>query len=335
MRKLQIGVVGCGAIGRQHIARLTNIVPEAEVAAVCDYVQDAAKAVATQYAIRFFATAEELIASPAVEAVLITSSDDTHAGFVLEALKWGKYVFCEKPLAQTAADCEKIMEAECKCGQRLVQVGFMRRYDRGYAAMKELIASGELGAPLMVHEAHRNMSQAPGFATDYAVTRVAIHEIDISRWLLDDEYASAQVLAVRQSGMTQGDWMNPQLMLLTTKSGQRIDIEVQTDGAYAYDIQCQVVAERGTINLPDPAAVVKRAGAQCGFPILTDWSQRFIEAYDIEFAVWVKAVLAGNLTGPSAWDGYVACVTADALIRSRTTGIAEPVITIDKPAIYF
>ena len=75
----------------------------------------------------------------------------------------------------------------------------MRRYDRGYAAMKQAIESGEIGAPLMIHSCHRNMSQAPGFATDYAVTRVAIHEIDISRWLLDDEYATAQVLAVRQS----------------------------------------------------------------------------------------------------------------------------------------
>ena len=140
----------------------------------------------------------------------------------------------------------------------------------------------------MIHSCHRNMSQAPGFATDYAVTRVAIHEIDISRWLLDDEYATAQVLAVRQSKNTQGDWLNPQIMMLTTRSGQRIDVEVQTDGAYAYDIQCQVVGEDGTVSLPDPSAVVKRAGAACSFPIMTDWSQRFIEAYDIEFDAWAR-----------------------------------------------
>ena len=120
-------------------------------------------------------------AAPEVEAVVITSSDDSHAGYVLECIRANKFVFCEKPLAQTAADCEKIMEAETKAGRRLLQVGFMRRYDRGYAAMKDAIDSGKLGAPLMIHACHRNVAQASGFATDYAVTRVAIHELDISR----------------------------------------------------------------------------------------------------------------------------------------------------------
>ena len=173
--------------------------------AVADFVPEAARKVAGQYGAKFYATGEELIAAPEVDAVLVTSADPSHAGYVLECLKHNKYVFCEKPLAQTASDCEKIMQAELACGKRLVQVGFMRRYDRGYAAMKELIAGGRLGDPLMIHAAHRNVSQAPGFETDYAITRVAIHELDISRWLLGDEYATAQVLAVRQSKATKGE----------------------------------------------------------------------------------------------------------------------------------
>ncbi|MCB6365073.1 Gfo/Idh/MocA family oxidoreductase [Intestinibacillus massiliensis] len=335
MKELKIGVIGCGAIGREHVRRLNNLVAGASVVAVADYFPEAASKLAAQYpGVKAYKTGEELIAAPEVEAVVITSSDESHAGYVLEALGAGKFVFCEKPLAQTAADCEKIMEAEQKAGRRLLQVGFMRRYDRGYAAMKGIIASGELGAPLMIHACHRNVSQAPGFATDYAVTRVAIHELDISRWLLDDEYDTAQVLAVRQSSATKGDWLNPQVMMLTTKSGQRIDVEVQTDGAYAYDIQCQVVCENGTVNLPDPAAVVTRANAARSFPILTDWSQRFIEAYDIEFQEWAKALQAGAPTGPSAWDGYVTCVTADAIIKSRKTGVPEKVELVEKPAMY-
>ena len=205
--KIRVGVIGCGAIGRDHIRRLADTVPETVVTAVADFVPEAAKAVAEQYGAAFLGTGEALIASPEVDAVLVASADPSHAGYVLECLKHNKYVFCEKPLAQTAEDCVRIMEAEQKCGRRLVQVGFMRRYDRGYDAMKRLIAQGELGAPLMIHAAHRYVSQAPGFETDYAITRVAIHELDISRWLLQDEYETAQVLAVRQSSATKGEWL--------------------------------------------------------------------------------------------------------------------------------
>lgn len=335
MKQLQIGVIGCGAIGHEHVRRLQELVPEAKVVAVADYYPKAAEELAAKYqGIKVYKTGEELIAAPEVEAIVVTSADDSHAAYVLDGIAHDKFIFCEKPMAQTAADCEKILQAEVKANHRLVQVGFMRRYDSGYADMKKVVDSGKLGAPLMIHCCHRNVSQAPGFATDYAITRVAIHEIDISRWLLNDEYDSAQVLSVKQSRSTKGNWLNPQIMLLTTKSGQRIDVEVQTDGAYAYDIQCQVVCENGTVSLPDPASVTTRFSACAQRELMTDWSKRFIEAYDTEFKLWVKAVLNGAPTGPSAWDGYMACVTGDALILSRKTGHNEKVQAIEKPALY-
>lgn len=334
MKELKVGVIGCGAIGRDHVRRINDIVPEAKVVAVADYFKEAADKVAEKYGIKSFATGEDLIACDDVEAILITSTDPTHAGFVIESLKAGKYVFCEKPLAQTAEDCEKIMELESKAGKRLVQVGFMRRYDKGYSAMKKAIVDGEIGAPLMIHAAHRNVSQPDYFKTDMGITNVAIHELDISRWLMGEEYEEAQVLAVRQNTLTNGDYLNPQIVMLKTKSGARIDIEVQCSCAYAYDIQCQVVGEKGTINLPDPAMIKKRIAAEYKHELMTDWLDRFVEAYDIEFQEWAKAVLDGKLTGPSSWDGYIACVTADALIKSRQTGVAEKVVTVEKPAIY-
>ena len=100
-KEIKVGVIGCGAIGRQHIARLMNTIPETRVVAVADYYQPSAQAVAEQYGITCCATGEELIARPEVEAVLVTSADPSHAGYVLECIKAGKFVFCEKPLAQT------------------------------------------------------------------------------------------------------------------------------------------------------------------------------------------------------------------------------------------
>ena len=332
---LKIGVIGCGAIGRDHIRRLTDLVPGAQVVACADYFKEAADKVAAQYGITAYETGEALIAAPEVEAVVITSSDPSHAGYVLASLETGKYVFCEKPLAQNAADCEKIIAAELAHGKRLLQVGFMRRYDRGYAEMKRIIDSGELGAPLMIHACHRNVSQPDGFQTEMGVSNVAIHELDICRWLLGDEYEAGQVLKVRQSACSTKGYDNPQIVLLETKTGCRIDVEVQVADAYGYDIQCQVVCEKGTVNLPDPYAVVKRSNATRSFPILTDWKDRFIEAYDIELTHWVKTLEEkGEPDGPSAWDGYAACVAADTLNRSRGTNQFLPIEMMDKPALY-
>ncbi len=332
---LQIGVIGCGAIGRDHIRRINDLVPGARVSACTDYFIDAAKKTAENYPdMKVYDTGEALIASPDTDAIVITSSDPSHADYVLEGIRQGKQVFCEKPLAQNAADCEKIIEAETACGKRMVQVGFMRRYDQGYIDIKKAIDSGELGAPMIIHAAHRNVSQPDGFQTEMGVSNVAIHELDICRWLLNDEYESGQVLNVRQSARSTG-YDNPQIVLLKTKSGARIDVEVQVADAYGYDIQCQVVCEGGTLNLPDPYAVTKRADAACSFPILTDWKDRFIRAYDTEFQEWANALeTKGAPTGPSAWDGYAACVAADALNRSRGTEQFMPINMIEKPELY-
>lgn len=332
--KIQVGVIGCGSIGREHIERLTNVVPETEVVAVYDYVSEPAETAAQQYGATVYESGEALIRSDEVDAVLIASTDDTHAAYVMEALKQNKYVFCEKPLALSAEECEKMIEIEASQGHRLVQMGFNRRYDSGYVEMKEAIQNNEIGEPLMIHSAHRNISQSPGFKTDYAITRVAIHEIDISRWLLDEEYDEVQVLKVKQSKQTSGDWLNPQLVKFKTLSGQRVDVEVQTDGAYAYDIRCQVVGENGTLDLPDPASVVKRNNQNVSNELATTWAGRFGKSYDDEFLGWAKGILNDQLVGASTWDGYAACVTADALIKSRDSGKPEKVTMIEQPDIY-
>lgn len=105
---------------------------------------------------RVAATGAALITASHVDAVLVASSGPTHAEHVLNAIAVGKPVFCEKPLATTAVDCLRIVEAETAYGSRLVQVGFMRRYDEGYRELKRLLDSGGIGAPLMVHCVHRS-----------------------------------------------------------------------------------------------------------------------------------------------------------------------------------
>ena len=340
---LKIGIIGCGAIGRDHCRRIIDSVPGATVVAVSDYVAAAADDTAAKYGIKSYGNdCDGMIKDADVEAVVITSIDPTHYDYVMKTLAEKKWCFCEKPLALTGKECEDIINKELEIGKRLVQVGFMRRYDRGYAEMKRIIDSGELGAPLLIKACHRNVAQGPGFKTENGVTNVAIHELDICRWLLGDEYEDVQCVKVRQSANSDKGYDNPQVMLMRTKNNCFIDVEVQVADGYGYDIQCEVVCENGTVKLPDPYAVVRRcrpAGwdsvnpAEC-MPVMTDWKDRFIEAYDIEFCKWVESVHNDKLEGPSAWDGYVACVAGDALNASRGTSAFKKVETMEKPEMY-
>ena len=135
---LNIGVIGVGMIGREHIDRLTNKLVGAKVVALSDVNAKQADALASGLqGAKVHSTGEALIEAPEVQAVVVTSSGPTHEAYVLAAIKAGKPVFCEKPLATTAEACMRIVEAEIASGRHLVQVGFQRRYDKGYRALEE------------------------------------------------------------------------------------------------------------------------------------------------------------------------------------------------------
>src|SRR5947209_4359721 len=137
-------------IGQDHIRRLTHVLSGARVSAVTDVDLERAKSVATDLAgVHVHDSGQDLIRDDQVDAVVVTSWGPTHEEYVLASIEAGKQVFCEKPLATTREACDRIVDAEVATGRRLVMVGFMRRYDDGYRAMKETIASGEIGAPLL------------------------------------------------------------------------------------------------------------------------------------------------------------------------------------------
>lgn len=331
---LRIGVIGTGAIGEDHIRRLTDVITGAKVVALSDINVDKAKSIADKYSAKFYATGQEVIESPEVDAIVIASWDPTHAQYVVASIKAGKFVLCEKPLATSAEDCNKIVETEIAGGKQLVQVGFMRRFDRGYRQIKAVIEKGKIGEPLMLHCVHRNRIPGPNHTTEMNIKNSVIHEIDVLRWLLGEEYKTAQVLMPKSSSLAQDGLRDPQIVLLETQSGVRIDIESFVNCQYGYDVQCEVVGETGTVRLPDPSNILMRFQGERSYEIFPDWSDRFIEAYDIEFRQWVDAVKQGIVEGPTAWDGYVACVTADACTEAREKGTIVPITMPDRPSFY-
>ncbi len=335
---VRFGVIGCGAIGQEHIKRITNTLSGGTIVAVNDINEENAKKVVSTLGLdaKVYTDGHALVAAADVDAVLVTCWGPAHKEFVLSAVNAGKYVFCEKPLATTADDCLEIVEAEIKQGKHLVQVGFMRRFDAGYVALKQAIDAGQIGAPLMLHAAHRNPAVDDRYTTDMAINDTMIHEIDVLHWLLDDEYASVQVVYPRKTKLASGHLADPQIVMVETKKGVRIDVEIFVNCKYGYDIKCEVVGEEGIAYLPEPATVQVRKDAVLQRPILMDWKDRFIAAYDVELQSFIDNINRGKaLTGPSSWDGYAAALTADICVKAQQkSGEILPITLKECPAFY-
>ena len=319
---VNVGVIGAGLMGTTHARLLARAVAGAEVVAVSDAVPGSAQRIAEELDVRtIHADALELIGDPAVDAVVIASPAATHEPFALACIEAGKPVLCEKPLAPSAAAAKRIVEAEGALGRRVVTVGFMRRYDPGYADLKARLDAGVVGAPLLVHCAHRNPGVHHFFDSRMVITDSAVHEVDVTRWLLGEEIVRVTVLTPTPTSKARPGLRDPQLLLFETERGRIVDVEAFVSAGYAYDIRCEVVGEDGTLELLPPATVALRTEHRESLAIPPGFQQRFATAYLNELQAWVASIRLGEEpSGPAAGDGYAAAVVCEAAVASLEAG---------------
>lgn len=330
---IRVGLIGAGIMGADHARILSSQIPGAKLQVICDADAARARAVADETgAVNVSGDPMAVVNARDVDAVLIASPDHTHAPLTLACLAARKPVLCEKPLSPDSRECLSVIATEVRLGKRLVQVGFMRRFDPAYTQMKAALESGVIGPALMMHNFHRNVSAPANFTGQMAISNSAPHEFDIARFVLETEYASISVFRpdFRDAGKTGA----PVFMVLKTVSGQLVNVEINNNAGYGYDVRGELVGEKGSVALRAPVWSETNVSLTRGESYAADWRPRFAEAYRLQNQAWIRSIAAGKPAGASAWDGYAATLVAEAGVAALESGAAVAVKPAEKPPLY-
>ena len=230
----------------------------------------------------------------------------------------------------------RIMDAEVAHGSRLVQVGYMRRYDPAYRAMKEVVDSGQIGAPLIMHCGHRNPSVPGYYKKESAIVDTAVHEIDLVRWLFGEEIVAVRVLTPRKS-KNGGDLQDPMIIIFEMASGAIVDVEVSVNIRYGYDIRGEIVGEErhrlaGRLRAGHGARAAGPTAAWCpptggsGSSAPTTSRSRSGSTVSPPAQPALRAQLLGRLRGPGG--------RRRRSVAALASGERVEVTLADKPALY-
>ncbi|TIP98241.1 MAG: myo-inositol 2-dehydrogenase [Mesorhizobium sp.] len=319
---IRLAIIGAGVMG-------------AKLQVICDASLERARKVADDFGAVDVATDSlDTIRRSDVDAVLIASPDETHAPLSLAAIEAGKPALCEKPLSQSARECLDVIKTETSCGRQFVQLGFMRRFDPSYAEMKSALDDGALGRAIMMHNFHRNVEAPANFTGQMAITNSAPHEFDVARFVLGSDYRSISVF--QPSVVDASKTGAPVFMVLETTTGQLVNIEINNNAAYGYDVRGELVGEKGSVFLNGPIHARYNLSMQSLERYATDWRPRFAEAYRLQNRAFLEFVRSGvfHAVAADAWDGYCAALVAEAGVEALATGGRVNVVLEAKPALY-
>jgi scyllo-inositol 2-dehydrogenase (NAD+) len=333
--RLAIGLIGVGRLGRVYARDLAGRIAETRLVAVADPVGTLAQEVAAEFDVpRYYTDPQALIDDAAVEAIVIVSPTDTHRELVIAAAQRGKPTFCEKPPALSLDEIAAMKEAIAKSGI-FFQMGFMRRFDSGYAAAKKQIEGGRIGTPLVFKSTSRDpfrpsLEYANPKSSGGMLIDMGIHDFDLARWFMGDVKTVATIGATiaYPELMTVGDIDNA-VASLTFASGKIGVVDLSRSGIYGYDIATEILGLEGTLKIgylrETPVMVLtKNSVAHDTVPY---FMERFRDAYTTQLQNFAQNVLQDRPAPITIDDGLEALRIGVAATRAHETH--KPVAVAD------
>jgi myo-inositol 2-dehydrogenase / D-chiro-inositol 1-dehydrogenase len=318
---VRFGVLGAGRIGKVHAKAVTGDA-NAKLVAVADVMAPAAQAIADQYGCDV-RSMEALLSADDIDAVVICTPTDTHADLIETAVKAGKAVFCEKPIDLSLARVKSCLEV-VRAHKGVLMVGFNRRFDPHFRAVRAEIDKGTIGTPEMVVITSRDPGAPPldYIARSGGIFRdMTIHDFDMARFLLGEEIAEVVATAaalVDPAIGAAGDFDSVQVMLKTA-SGRQAVISNSRRATYGYDQRIEVHGSLGSVSAENQRAVSIEVATASGYtrpPLLDFFMTRYTEAYAAEIASFVAAVGGNGKAEPTGEDGLIALALAEAALKS-------------------
>lgn len=336
MVRLNVGLIGVGRLGRVYARDLSSRIAQTRLVAVADTNGALAREVASEFDVaQAYDEPARLIQDAAVDAVVIVSPTHTHRTLVVAALNAKKPTFCEKPPALSLAEATEMADAEKRSGT-FFQMGFMRRFDPGYAAAKRQIEAGKIGRPVVFKSTSRDpfppsLEYANPKSSGGIFIDMGIHDIDLARWFMGD-VASVQAVGatlVFPELATVGDRDNV-IATLTFADGRLGVIDLTRNGFYGYDITTELLGPEGTIRIgylrETPLLIMTRNSV--AHDTVPYFMERFERAYTLQLENFAENVLRGRLAPITIQDGVEALRVAVAATRACDTGQRVDVRTV-------
>ena len=327
-RKLRIGVIGAGRIGKLHSNNLATRVPNAELAAISDVYEPAAKELAEKLGVpNYYNDYHKILEDPTIDAVFICSSTDTHSPISIEAAKAGKHIFCEKPIDHDLDKIKAVLEEVKKAGVKY-QVGFNRRFDRNFKHVHEVVQSGGIGDVQIVKVTSRDPEAPPlsyvkvsgGIFVD-----MTIHDFDMVRYLSGSEVEEVSAVGACLVNPEIGQAGDVDTCIITLKfaNGALGVIDNSRQAVYGYDQRIEVFGSKGCITAdnetPNNTTLYTVDGVQKEKP-LWFFLERYNDAFIAEENSFVDACLNGTDTAVGAFDGLQPVLIAIAAKESCEKG---------------